>query len=242
MAGANPTFPDNSLLGMLAVPWWTTSKGRALQRGRLVWAYLPHVEQEPRTLTIVGRTDDADHTRAEFRLEPLEASRAKTRRPGPPVAAMPLNRDEVYTVYRAKFRPCLVMNEPTPPVPRELRGDSKWQTAPTFLVAPYYGGDQDGTRAGFRPEFLDRARRGVYPQFLVDRLPIGGPVESVLRMDHIQPVGVHGNSHVVTEHQLSPEAMALLDDWLIWLTTGLVPEDSDLYSALQLLAAPPPKV
>ena len=59
-------------------------------------------------------------------------------------------------------------------------------------------------------------------------------------MDHIQPVGVHGNSHVVSEHQLSPKALEVLDDWLIWLTTGLVSEQSDLFAALQLLATEPP--
>jgi len=242
VAGANPTYPDDSLQGVLGVPWWDTSNVRALERGRLVWAYLNHVEQEPRTLTVIGRTDDDDHTRAEFKLEPLEASRARTRPPTAPVAAMPLNKGEVFTVYRAKFRPCLVINAPTPSVPKNLRGDAKWQTAPTFLVAPYYGADRDGTRGGFPPEFVKRARRCEWPQFIVDQLPDSSVKESILRLDHIQPVGVHGNSHVVTEHQLTTEALGVLDDWLIRLTTGLVPDGSDLHAAMELLATQPSPV
>jgi hypothetical protein len=74
----------------------------------------------------------------------------------------------------------------------------------------------------------------------VDCLPIGGPSQSILRLDHIQPVGVHGNSHVVTEHQLSVKALEVLDDWLVWLLTGLVPEGSDLHAAMELLASEPP--
>lgn len=239
MGGASQTFPEDSVQGVVDPPWWITRKSKGLERGRLVKAFLPHVQQQPQTLTPT-RADDTDHTRATFTLAPLEATRVREHRKALPVAAMPLNPGEFHAVYRTKFRPCLVISAPTPRVERNLRGDASWQTAPTFLVAPYYGGDQDGTRAGFKPEFIERVRRGAYPQFFWDRLPTDGPTDSIMRLDHIQPVGLDGNSHVVTEHQLSETAIAVLDDWLTWLTTGLVPSPSDLHAILALIAAPPP--
>ncbi|TMA80600.1 MAG: hypothetical protein E6J72_07745 [Deltaproteobacteria bacterium] len=94
-----------------------------------------------------------------------------------------------------------------------------------FRTAAQYAKERlGGSRAGFPAAFINRVRQCVWPQFLIDQLPIGGPKESVLRLDHIQPVGVRGNSHIVTEHQMSPQALEILDDWLVWLMTGLVPE------------------
>jgi hypothetical protein len=70
-------------------------------------------------------------------------------------------------------------------VDRQLTsGKPKWQTAPPVLVAPYYGVDEGGKRAGFKSEFVSRIRRCDYPQFMWDKLPIrGNTIESILRLD-----------------------------------------------------------
>ena len=53
------------------------------------------------------------------------------------------------------------------------RGTPRYQTAPTLLVAPYYGAEQSGTRGGFTPEFVNRIRHCDHLQYLWYGLPIG---------------------------------------------------------------------
>jgi hypothetical protein len=88
------------------------------------------------------------------------------------------------------------------------------------LVAPYYGAEQSGTRGGFTPEFVKRIRRCEYPQYLWDVLPISGSSESILRLDHVQPISRLANSYEILPHRLSEEAMEIVDTHLAWLLTG----------------------
>src|SRR5205807_1023610 len=142
-------------------------------------------------------------------------------RPALPVAALPTPPGEVHLVQRAKRRPVLVVSAGGPEVPPALRvGSARWPTVPTILVAPYYGVDADGTRGGWPAPFVTRIRRCEYPQYLWDRLPLSGPAESILRLDHLQPVGRHANAYELTRFRLGDEALVLLDEWLAWLMTG----------------------
>jgi hypothetical protein len=202
--------------------------GHDPRRGRLVWAFVSHVEQEPRQLALVARTEPTEHGAAHYTISPLRIGEPP-KAPRLPVAAMPAYEGEVLTVYRAKTRPALVLSAETPEVPKAFRaGKARWQTSPTILVAPYYGADQSGTRGGWNPDFVERIRLCEYPQYLWDRLPLGGVHESILRLDHIQPVGRHGNAFAPTPYCLSNDALDVLDEWLDWLTTGLVPADGVL--------------
>ena len=108
------------------------------------------------------------------------------------------------------------------------RGMPRNLTSPTLIVAPYYGADQDGKRAGYNPKLVDRIRHAEYPQFMLDYLPIPGPEQSsILRFDHIQPVGLHYHAYEHSGFCLSDEAVELiLDDWLQWLFYGGLPENS----------------
>jgi hypothetical protein len=92
--------------------------------------------------------------------------------------------------------------------------------SPALLVAPYYGVDQNGKRGGWPEAFVRRISRGEYPAYAYDRLPIGGCSESILRVDHIQPVGLHHDSYELTDYELTSEAMAVIDEWITWLVTG----------------------
>jgi hypothetical protein len=53
-----------------------------------------------------------------------------------------------------------------------------------------------------------------------DKLPIPGPEESILRLDHLFPIGIDPACYELTEHRLSAAALAILDEWLKWLMTG----------------------
>jgi hypothetical protein len=226
-----------SSLQELVEPWWVECEEHPVQRGQLVHAFVPHVGQTPYVLDAEGRSDPTSHDRALFKIRSLRVQDRRSR-PQLPVAALPQNPGEVWTAHRAKVRPCLVISVGGPEVSRELRPQSspKWQSAPTILVAPYYGAGRSGERAGWHQPFLDRMRACEYPQFLLDALPLGGAAESVLRLDHIQPIGRHHDSYTGAKFKLSKDALELTDQWLVWLSTGVLATDSILaYARAQLL-------
>jgi len=215
-----PKFPDDCIQS-IAGSWWIEDPAKNYYRGRLIRAFLPHVDQSPKTITAVGRNDPSEHRTAEVKIEPLRIT--QHRKPSKlPVAALPEYPGEVRTVYRAKKRPAVILSEGGDEVPRALvLGKPRWQTAPTILVAPYYGADEGrGTSSGFSSVFVGRIKSGEYPQFMWDMLPLTGKNESILRMDHIQPIGRHHDSIELTDYRLSDDAMMILDEWLTWIFTG----------------------
>jgi hypothetical protein len=108
-----------------------------------------------------------------------------------------------------------------------------------LLVAPYYGVDRDGTRGGWRPDFVQRIRRAEYAQYIWDSLPVGGPKESILRLDHVFPIARNAAAFEVTEHRLTPDALGIVDEWLRWLTTTVLAEGGLLADIrAELLAMP----
>ena len=125
-------------------------------------------------------------------------------------------------VARAKKRPALVLSMGGTEVPPELRGgpSARWMTAPTVLVAPYYGVEANEKRAGWKPAFVERIRHCEFPQYQWDMLPIDGADFSILRLDHLQPVGRHHDTVEVTRFNLCRDGLVILDEWLRWLVTG----------------------
>ncbi len=93
---------------------------------------------------------------------------------------------------------------------------------------PYYGAEHNNRRAGYNPKFVEAIRHCEYPQFFWDKLPVTGVDESILRFDHIRPIGAHYNSYSMTEYYLSEDAMSIMDDMIEWLIFGKVQEDSFL--------------
>lgn len=224
-------YPDISIQSAIAPsPWWVEEESKNLRRGRLIWAFLPHVDQIPYTLIPMGRIQATAHKEVTVRIEPL-----RIKQPQPhitlPVAGMPSYPREVRIVQRAKRRPCLIVGEGGFPVPKEMtRGRPGWQVSPTILVAPYHGAEQDGTRAGFPPPFLDRVRRCEFPQFMFELLPISAE-GSVLYLNHLKPLGAHHASIDLTKFCLSEDAIAILDEWVIWMVTGLLPKNGLIFPA-----------
>ncbi len=221
-------YPDDCVQSIIQpTDWWVNNEERELCRGALIFAFAPHVDQVPYTFEPVGRTDANRHDNAVFRVAPLKVNQP-LKKTDLPVAAMPLFAGEVWAAYRAKKRPCLVIGSNNPAVDQALiKGTPKSSTAPTVLVVPYYGVDRNGRRAGYKPEFVERVRHCEYPQFLWDCLPItGGPDESILRLDHLQPIGAHYNSYKLSEFKLSDDALEIVDELLHWLIWGGVYKDS----------------
>ena len=219
-------YPIDSIQSDVS-PWWEEHSEKQLKRGCLIFAFVPHVDQIPNTLTPVGRKNAKEHDKAIIRVSPLRIKAPRSKE-DLPVAALSLFDGELWTAYRAKKRPCLVLGIEQPEVPDSIRRDMPRKlTSPTVLVAPYYGVDKDGTRSGYNQELVKRIRHAEYPQFFLDQLPIEGPKESLLRLDHIQPVGVHYYTYEHSGFALSDDAMELIiDDWLTWVFYGGLPEDS----------------
>jgi hypothetical protein len=71
------------------------------------------------------------------------------------------------------------------------------------------------------------ATRLEYAQFLWDKLPESDDTpESILRLDHLQPVGTHYLSFKVTGWKLGTDALNVIDDLLSILMRGGVDQDS----------------
>ena len=98
-------------------------------------------------------------------------------------------------------------------------------TAPTILVAPYYGAPQTGIRGGWPGQLIERIKEAEYPQFLWDFVPTAKtPSESILMLNRIQPIGDHRNSVQTLPYCLSRDALDVLDEWIMWLVSGLMEE------------------
>jgi len=216
--------------------WWVKDTSSGVSRGRLVQAYVPHVEQIPKKLAVVGRKEAEIHTEANFEIIPFRYGEAKNH-VTLPVAALPAYPGEELLVYRAKRRPLLIIADNSLEVDKKLvMGKPKWQTAPTLLVAPYYGRDEGGgVRSGFSDAFVERIRQCEYPQFFWDMLPLPGANESIMRLDHIQPVGSHYNTYHATEYRLNEDALLLLDEWLNWYVYECLDEDGLLADVMRTL-------
>jgi hypothetical protein len=134
---------------------------------------------------------------------------------------MPDLPDEVKLVFRGKKRPVLVIGNPGIEVEAGLRvGGAKFHTNRTLQVAPYYGAET------WKPPLVARIQRCAYPQFSWDSLPIRNGKDSVLRLDHVQPIGNHGESYELTDYELSEDALTLIDEQLTWLRTGHLDPES----------------
>ena len=231
-----PTYPDDCVQNLCHDPWWEKTDGQELRRGRLIWAFLPLFDHQQFVLVATGREESEQHRSAKYRVEALDVRHPPREAEDLPVAALPSHPGSVKALYMAKRRPALVLADPGPKVERRLRkGFPSYQTAKTMVVAPYYGADQDGTRAGWHPDLIRRIRWGEYPQFICERLPISGPEESVLRLDQLQPLGCDPKLSDLTEYQLSQEALGIVDDWLTWHLFGGIPEGSFLADARSVL-------
>lgn len=200
-------------------------------------AYVPHVEQIPTRVTVIGRTDDPTcHDKAQVQFSPFDISERR-KKASLPVAALPEYPNEVRLLYRTKKRPLLVIGESGPQVDRKLTsGKPKWQIAPTLLVAPYYGRDEgSGKRSGYADAFVERVLQCEYPQFFWERLTIPGSNESILRFDHIQPIGNHHETFELTKYCLGKDALDYIDEWLRWFIFRTLDKDGILPMVLEAL-------
>ncbi len=104
------------------------------------------------------------------------------------------------------------------------------------MAAPYYGVKSSGKRSGYSEEFVERVRHCWYPQFHWDHLPTPNGEESILRLDHLQPIGAHHDAYRLSGYKLSDEAMSLMDEILAWLLSGHAPNEGTLADYREIVA------
>ena len=201
--------------------WWETDESDALRRGRLIWAYIPYIDQQPMILIPEGRTSPTEHKKINYQLQPLQFTAAR-RHLKLPVAALPAFSGEIRTVYRAKERPALVISSFSSIIPKHLKKrGAPWQYKGANLIVPIYGIEASEKRAGWNPEFIERVKRCEYPEYMWDLIPsnTGALTESVLRFDQIQPIGDDAKNYKLTNHCLTREALEIIDEWIFWVIT-----------------------
>ncbi len=86
-------YPDDSIQSMMK-DWWVEDNSFDYCRGRLLWAFLPHVDQIPKQMIATGRTEPTDHVHANIRIEPLRIKQAR-KKSAMPVAALPAYGNEI---------------------------------------------------------------------------------------------------------------------------------------------------
>lgn len=127
-------YPDISIQSAITPSsWWIEEDSKGLQRGRLIRAFLPHVDQVPYTLIPIGRAQATEHKEVTVRIEPL-----RIKKPRPhitlPVAGMPPYPGEVRIVQRAKKRPALVLGLGGFVLPEKCPGEDRdGKCQPRFL-------------------------------------------------------------------------------------------------------------
>ncbi|MDU9049863.1 MAG: hypothetical protein Q3M30_13525 [Candidatus Electrothrix sp. Rat3] len=222
------TYPDGTLQKFFNDnSWWDERTDKILTPGRLIWAFIPHVDIMPKSMIQAGRLEDeaGNHNKINYEIADLRIRNSYNPMKNLPTAILPYFREECYTVHRSKKRPALVLGDGGPEIPKELRSSMKpsWHVKPTITVAPYYGAEKKGQNKWYEP-FVERIKKCEYPQYIWDILPIQSETKtSILRLDHIQPIGKHYNSYELTDYVLQPEVMDLLvNEWLPWLFTGVM--------------------
>ncbi len=195
-------------------------------------AFVPHVDVIPKSLIPTGRAEDeaTNHSKASYEIADLRIN-SVFQKNSLPAAILPYYQNECYTVHRSKKRPALLISDGGPEIPRQLRSSMKpsWHTNPTILVAPYYSAVKKGVSKWYEP-FVERIKKCEYPQYLWDTLPMRSSTESsILRFDHIQPIGKDRDSYELTDYALKEDVIEfLLKEWLDWLLTGEIDAGSIL--------------
>jgi len=230
-------YPEDCIQN-LTRPWWQEDAEKTVCRGAIVRTYVQYYSLIPMEL-VPQRVDPERHDVALLEVRPLHADRRRGAGAAAalPVAGLPrLEGADCHIINRAKKRPCLVIGSiDHMAIERGLTtGMSKWATHEFILVAPFYGVEQK-ERAGFNQAFVERIKHANYSRFFWDMLPDQNRLESILRFDQIQPVGLHHQAHEHLGYRLSDEAMLICDEWLNWLIYGV--DGENIRSFRELIAS-----
>lgn len=221
-------FPEDSIQYVLEDWWQTTTPGDSPRRGDLIRVMVPFKFGLPSRIVAKRREDQpGDHESVEFEVQQFSFD-SKPPRERLPIAGLPHMEDGAYQLTPFKKRPALVLASAADPLDQKLtNGLAGYQKTPCFLVAPYYGVDKNGSRAGY-PEPLVRAIRNcTYPHYFWDCLPLkGDTASSLLRLDSMFSVVSDRHYYQHTGYKLSSDAMEIMAEYVDWYLSGSLPKNS----------------
>jgi hypothetical protein len=217
-------FPEVCLQSLVDDGWWVEDIDEIPKKGQLRWAIVPHAGVVPYRLETTGRVDPTNHSSAGFEVTSFKVG-DRPRDQSLPIAGLQNYAGESYSVHRAKVRPVLILASDYEEVERIFsKRQLRYQTTSCMLIAPYYGADPKG-RSGFKPEFVSRIQQLRYRQYFWDILPDTKSVSgSILRFDHILPIGRDDAWSSSMGYRLSDEAITYLEMLLDWNFKGEVAE------------------
>lgn len=232
-------WPEDSIQSLID-PWWIKKPkdtASSIERWDLLVALVPYLGEIPHRVQELTRATDREHTALNCRIDAFKIDTHYSE-PDLPSAALP----EPQFMFSGKVRPVLVVSHAHPIPNRKIRDSARWQTKPTYLVAPFYGVEADGSRGGWPQRFVDRIRQAAYPQYFWDHLPPGLPrlkptaCTSVLRLDQIFPINREPSTLVHAGWTLSEEARKVIKDWTQWHHENRAVDDGPVHKFRKYLA------
>jgi hypothetical protein len=226
-------YPEDSLHSVCqCTDWWKRTDDTVIRRGDLIRVHVPYVVNQPFKLTPVGRKTATDFDKADYRVEPYDAS-APTTSPTLPVAGLSLQEKEIFYAYRAKMRPAIVLSTGGEPLSRSDRvGTARWRSSHTFLGLP------TSRASGWKRGTVTRIRHCEWSQYMWDILPDSQYGESVFLFGQMQSFSSDYRTYRKSGYRLTDKALDLMDDWLLWYFYGDLSNDGDLRTAREILLNP----
>lgn len=182
--------------------------------GQFCWVPIVHLDGIPRLLD-VERADPKEHYATKFTIRNM-GERDFKKKPRLPIKMLSLRETEELFIHKAKKRPAVIIamaNTCFDDIERLLQilGKTHLQQANCILLLPLYGietADHDG---GFPSVMVSRIKALLYQQFFYfprEKSPL--ILNSVGRLDRIQPILYHYNVFDLEQYALSPEALSVL--------------------------------
>lgn len=197
--------------------WWVRTEQTKPEVGLIVKACLPYVEQIPHIIEVNGRSSATEHYTANFKKLHLNISNPP-RQPTFPTAPWLYRGDEISLAIKSKIRPAIIIgiSDKLNVSNCDFRANSKRHKNSYLLVAPYYT-MREGNELKVPQILINRIRLCMYRHLMWAALPFAhADHESMLRLDHAQPIGNHHNCFKSYGYKVSPEAMPYFIGYLHW--------------------------
>ena len=101
------SYPDGSLQKYFHnESWWEKTKEKQLAPGRLIWAFVPHVDIIPKSLIPTGRAEDEEtnHSKASYEIADLASLK---RMLFLPLSCLTIQMSAILSIGQKKDRHCL---------------------------------------------------------------------------------------------------------------------------------------
>ena len=114
------------------------------------------------------------------------------------------------------------------------KGQRPGSLKPSVLIAPYFGADADGSRAGWPEVLVDAIERCSSRSTSGTRCRSGARRNRYCALTSFNRWRTSSTAFTYTGFELCQDAVALLDEWVRWYRTGTMDPEGPLYELVQL--------